>query len=191
MQGNKRKLDSLLTDFFEKFRRKMQTCRRSGGRTDFFGIDSLVALVIFQIRLDIVRKRHLPDSVENFIEIPVVSEFCKTVAIIDYINDFRFQFPSAERKACSRFCAAPRPSQDFPCVAFLMIQEKKLYFCSGSFLDSVKPRRQNTRIIQNEAVVRIQAVYNIVKMLVSKFPRLFVQGKQPRRIPRFYRRLRN
>jgi len=71
VEGNGLDLHGVLFEFIEDFGRKVKAGSRGGGGTRFVGKDRLVAVTVFWavVAVDVGRERHVPDFVEDSLEI--------------------------------------------------------------------------------------------------------------------------
>ena len=78
---------AFIADLLEQFFRKVQACRRSRCAAAFVGIDRLVFIGVFHLFVDIRRKRHFTDLVDDVVEIALVGELDDTAAEIGPVFD--------------------------------------------------------------------------------------------------------
>ena len=75
------KLDPFLTQVFQQFRRKMQSCGRCSGRTRRFRVNRLISFRIVQFFLDIRRQRHGAKLIQNSQKDSVIMKTDQPIAV--------------------------------------------------------------------------------------------------------------
>ena len=75
---------------------KMKTCGRRGGAPVILRIDRIVAVLFFQLVMNIWRKGHLSERIEDHFKYPLIGKRNYPAAVIGNRVDMRFQPPVAK-----------------------------------------------------------------------------------------------
>ena len=168
----------------------MKTRRRRGRRTGLPAVNGLVSLAVFELFMDIRRKRRLAQSVKDFLKNPPIMELHKPPAKIGVTCHFAGKLVSkTDRGAAQGFF--PRLHQSFPNIALDTAEQK--HFNTGAcrlFLPN-QPRRNDARVIENQRVARNKELAQFKKAAMLDRPLYGVNHHEPRRVPRLHRRLSN
>ena len=111
---------ALFFDFFQQFLGKMQTRRRSGGRTVDLGIDRLIAFSVCQFFLDVRGQRHFAQTLQLLQENALVVEFHQAVARFRLTNDGRRQCTVTKNDLRTGVELASGLRQALPHIPFLL-----------------------------------------------------------------------
>ena len=183
--------DALGGELVQKLLRKVKPCGRRGGRTVDLGIDGLIALAVLQLFLDIRRQRHFTEPFKNLEENTRIVELHKLVAVLFLSDDGRGQLAVAEGQLCAGVRLAARLGQAFPDAIALILEKQDLDGSAGRDTVAKQPRRQDTGVIHDQTVARLQKLRKIIKMPVGDLAGFAVQRHEARGVPPLQRRLRD
>ena len=110
------------------------------------------------------------------------------VAIGDRIDDRGSQFPVTERQRSAGLCLASRPGQALPFAVAEVAQQQYLDRAASTPVPE-QTRRKDTRIIEDQAVVRVQKLRQLIKVVVLDRTGRFIQRQKPGGIAALERRL--
>ena len=183
--------DALGSDPLQKLRREVQTRRGSRRRAVDLGVDSLVALLVLQLLLDVGRQRHLAEPLEHLKENSLVVEAYQAVAVRQDLGDLRRQLAVAEAHPRTLAQVLARTHKALPHLIALVLQKQHLAGSAAGQTASQQSRRQNAGVIQDQAVPRPQKIRQLIKVVVRPLPRRLIETQQARLVALFQRRLRN
>ena len=164
----------------------METRRGRGSGAFVLGVDRLVLIIVIQFFMDVWRRGHLADLVQEAVEIAIIVEFHQAATEFGLVKHFaiailcKFDF-------YARQCFAARVHENFPGVIALRRQEKHLHLAAGVSLFAIETSRDDFRIVENENVPFFDFVQNIPEGVVLPLSGLFIYHHEPARIPRLRR----
>ena len=120
-----------------------------------FAVNSLISFLISELFLNIRRKWHLTDFIQNSIDIGITIKFNNSVAIIKNVNNLALKLSLAKNKFRSYFCFFARLAKTFPNKCFLLFQKQKFNYSSGFFFNTEYSCRNDSCIIKNQAIAGI------------------------------------
>ena len=101
---------------------------------------------------DVRRKRHLSQSVENFLENPLIGKLNQTVPFIYDIHHRTRQQPFAKGNDRTDLCLFPRLYQGLPDIILTPFEEQDLDLRLGAFLYPKQSGRDDLRVIDDKTV---------------------------------------
>ena len=110
------------------------------------------------------------------------------VAVGNRVNDRGGQLPVAERERGARLGLTSRSGQALPFAVAEVAQQQHLDRAAGAPVPE-QPCRKHTRIIEDQAVVRAQKLWQFIKVVVLDRAGRFIQRQQPGGIAALERRL--
>ena len=158
--------DALGSDPLQKLRREVQSRRGSRRRAVDLGVDSLVALLVLQLLLDVRRQRHFAEPLEHLKEDAIVIEAHQTVAVRQDLGDLRRQLAVAEAHPRTLAQVLARTYKALPHLIALVLQQQHLAGSAAGQTVSQQSRRQNAGIVQNQAVAGPQKIRQLIKVVV-------------------------
>ena len=171
-----------------------QPRRRAGDGSVFLRVDVLVAILVALLRraLDVRRQRHGAQFVQQSHKIARISEFYVAGPLFPMTRDFGPQFAVlAENNGISGVESTSRTHERLPDVPFEPSGQQKLDLCPGALLRAEQSGRQHLRVVEHEAVARIQVIQHVVEMFMFQRPGVSVDHEQTAAVPRFAGLLRD
>ena len=184
-------LHALGLNLLQKLRRKVQSGRRCGGRAADLGVDRLIALAVGQLFLDIGRERHFPEALQNFKEDPLIVELHQLVSVVAFADDRRGQRAVAEGQFRPGVRLSAGLRQALPNAAALVLEQQHFHRAHGRHTVAQQTRGKHARIVQHQAVARVQQIDKLVEMTVSDLSGRAVQRHEPGGVAPLQRRLRD
>ena len=187
MQEDRHHGDPLLPDTVQQLRREVETGGRRGGGAVLFRIDGLVPVAVFQLFMDIRRKGHLAQTVEDLLKDAVVDKADGASADFLHIaEDLAGQEPVPENTAGSGLQPAAGADQGFPLGGAEAPEEQDFHRDAGILLDAEQARGNHAGLINDQRVSRIQVIDNVKEMPVFYGAILPAVNQQAALIPRFH-----
>ena len=121
---------------------------------------------------------------------PFIMKLQDLIAVFDRIDDCRRQSAVPEGQLRSGACLFPRARQALPFAVSEIAQEHDLHGAARA-ARSHQARRQNTRVIQHEAITLLQKRRKIVKVLMLDCSRISIQYQESGCVALFKRGLRD
>ena len=188
VEGDEDFFHALITNLLKQLFRKVQACRRSGSAAAFVGIDRLVFTGVFHLFVDVRRKRHFTDLVDDVVEIAFIGELDDAAAEIGPVFDSTCQaFGKLDRRPRQGFLA--RLDQDFPAVIADGRQEQDFDLAACRRPLAVEAGRDDAGIVEDQDVAFVQFVDEVVEILVFDGTGLTVIEHEAGVVPRFCRML--
>ena len=188
MKGDEDFFYAFIADLLKQFFREVQACRRGGCAAAFVGIDRLVFIRVFHLFMDVRRKRHFADLIDDVVEIAFVSELDDASTEIGPV----FYGP---RQSFREFNRRPRQGllsrldQDFPAVIADGRQQQDFDLAASRNPLAVEPGRDDAGVIEDQDIAFVQFVDEVVEILVFDGARLTVIEHEAGVVPRFCRML--
>ena len=118
-------------------------------------------------------------------------EFCQSVTALKYIRNLGRKNSVTEGKVRARLGSFARSRDTFPYISAPVGEKEEFNSCSRTVLNAENTGRENTGVIQNQAVALTELVKNIVKMPMLNIPAYPVHNHEPRGVSRLDRVLCN
>ena len=188
MQGYKCCINTFCPSLLQQFIGPVQSGSRCRGRTNLFGINSLITLLVSQFCLNVRRQRHLAQAFQHFQENAFIAEFYHTVTVFLDSGDNRGEFSVAEDNLVANLHLSAGLTETFPLLITQVPQEQHFYRATGGTMTQ-KSCGQHTGVIHNQAIAGLQKINNIIKMPMLYFAGFLIQYQQPGRVPLLQRSL--
>ena len=168
MEGDPRDLHSHGLDLFQQLLGKVQARCRRGYAAVVLCVHRLIAVLVLIHRrsVDIRRKRHRTDLLEPLHEDAFVFESNDPRSALTVRVDVGPE-SVCEVYAVARLQSFARSYHGLPCVAFEPLSKQELHLGSRDRLSSVKPCGKHLRVVDDEAVARLQMLFHVAEMLVT------------------------
>ena len=190
VEGDEDFFYAFIANLLEQFFRKMQACRRRRSGAAFVGIDRLVFIRVFHLFVDIRRKRHFTDFVDDGVEIAFIGELDDAAAEIGPVFDSACQaFRKFDDRPGQGLLA--RFDQDFPAVVADGRQQQDFDFPTRRRPLAMEAGRDDAGIVEDQDVAFVQFVDEVIEILVFDGAGLAVIEHEAGVVPRFCRMLGN
>lgn len=160
------KAHALGRDPLQQLGGKMQPRRWRCRRADDLGIDGLIALAVGKLRLDVGRKRHFAELLQNLKKNALVMKSHQPIAAFQHGLHRRSQLTLSEGQLCPLVELAAGLDEAFPQAAALVRQQQHLGCAAAWYAVPQKPRRNDARVVHDKAVTGMQMVDELIKMLM-------------------------
>ena len=154
-------------------------------------IDRLVALLVFQLLLDVGRQGHLPHLVQQREEDALIGKAHQPVSVLFYANHLPGEEPLAKDEAAAFPGPLARLAQDLPGIVPFVFQQQKLHMGPRVLLNPIDAGGQHPGVVEDKAVARAQKLADLIKMMVAHPAGAPVQDHQPGSVPRLHGGLGN
>ena len=190
MKGDIAQLDAHSLDLLQQLRGEVQSRRGGRRRADHLRINRLIALLILQFSLDIRRKRHPAQLLQNLKKDAFVLKMYQPVAIGQNLLHLRLKLTFSKGNTGTLAQLFARAHKTLPHVASLVHQQQDLHRAAGRTVAD-EPGRQHPGVIQHEAVPGAQELGQVIEMMVADLTGGLVQCHQPGAVPAVKWSLRN
>ena len=110
-------------------------------------IDRLVAVLIFQLMVDVGRQRHLSEFIQDFLKDALVGEAHKAIAVLGLSHNLADEFPLAEADLRSDGALSAGLHQGLPGSVLFSREEQNLHLGSRAHLFADEARRDYLRVV--------------------------------------------
>gem|GEM_PF-4238891 len=125
-----RDLDSHIADGVQKLGSEVKTCGRSCGRTGLLSIYSLISVLVFELFVNIWRKRHCACFIQDLFPDSAKVETDDTVAVFQDFFALGFEFSGKECHSFSGTDLLAGTGKCLPVVLVDTLQKKKFDGCA-------------------------------------------------------------
>ena len=147
---------AFLFQLFQHVFCKVQSSCRSRRRTKFLGINCLIAFFVFQLFVNIRRKRHLSHFFQCSIKVTLTGKLHNSIAVRFHFNDFTNQSATAKWELYTDFCFFSGTADDFPKLIPFLFQQQEFDKGAIIYFLSVQTCRKNAGIIHYQQITRLQ-----------------------------------
>ena len=138
-----------------------------------------------------MRKRHFTDFIKHCIKIAFIVKPYNAVTVFHNRKNRCFHKAVSKDEFSAFSCFFARTCKNLPLVCIVLIEKKELNNCSRTYLHTVNTGRQNSCIIENQAVAFPEIIKDIIKMLMLDIACFFIENQQTGCVARFNRALSN
>lgn len=191
MEGQVNQFNALGFDFLEKVRGEVEASCWGSCRAIFLGVDGLVAVLVFQLFMDIGWQGHVAQAFQNLQENAIVGKLHNPSPVVQLCHDGCRQatVPKAHNRASLE--AFGGLGQDLPLVAGGVFEEEELDLTAGIRLVAIEAGGQDPGVVHDQGVARVELVNDVVKAGVGHGLAVPVDDQEAGGIPLLQRCLGN